>query len=117
MGMIISNMDEDTFLYKFNIEEDVRRILNGRLLMVMGQHMIVKKWFSDVRVEDIDFNSSLFWVRAYGIPLTMQCKRNYVKISNLIGQFMKVSLRDDGRHMCALGWRYMLPRLYTLVFL
>ena len=43
MGVAIADVAENTFLCKFRVEEDYRKIANGGPWIVMRNHMILKK--------------------------------------------------------------------------
>ena len=60
MGLSISNIGENLYLFKFGVEEDFRRIYNRRPWTGMGNHMVLKQWFTDARIEDIVFVYSEF---------------------------------------------------------
>jgi len=95
-GVTISDLDDNIFLFKFKSEIDLRRIWNGEPWTIMGNHLNLKKWHADANVNDIDFSHSCFWIRIYGVPLTMQNNANGERIGKLLGHLLELDMREEG---------------------
>ena len=85
LGVTISDLEDNIFLFKFKSEADVKRIWQGGPWTVMGNHLVLKRWHADAQVRDFDFSHSWFWVRVFGVPLKMKNKTNCQKIASVLG--------------------------------
>ena len=58
----------------------------------MGYHLVLRKW----HVDTLDFSRSSFWMRVFGVPLTMSSNENCECIGALLGDLQEIDIRGNG---------------------
>lgn len=95
-GVSISDVEEERFLARFSCEEDLMRVLDkepwdfDKSLVVMGRLKEIDS------VTDVALSTSVFWVKAHGVPFRYRLPEVAVDIGGLVGEFFEVTADADG---------------------
>ncbi|KAK2986148.1 hypothetical protein RJ640_026472 [Escallonia rubra] len=96
-GMKIQQIHVNMFSISFKHEWDRKRILESRPWSIMGSHLVVRDWPTNLPIEDISFDSSPFWIRIFGLPPNQMTKNNSGKIGSKIGKVLDIDFTTDGK--------------------
>ena len=78
------------FLFNFNKEEDVDRILKGRPWTIQGHLLSLKKWDEHMFLSEVDFFSALYWIQFHGLPLAAFDVESAKILGNVVGETLIV---------------------------
>ena len=81
--MLTINLKENIFLFKIKPVDEVTRIFNGNPWAIIGNHLVLKRWFADAFVQDIHFSKSYFLVWCFGVLLDMKSSANLQKLGEV----------------------------------
>ncbi|KAK3021224.1 hypothetical protein RJ639_045125 [Escallonia herrerae] len=95
--MKIQPLEDYKLCITFNHEWDRSRVLDSRPWSVMSSHLVVRDWPPDLSMEEIEFNTSSFWIRICGLPPNQMTKRKNAKITESIGSLKEVDFTSNGR--------------------
>nr|POE56986.1 hypothetical protein CFP56_45517 [Quercus suber] len=79
-------------MFSFLHEADVRRAWDRRPWIVKGEHLILKRFCSDISVSEVDFSTTEFWIQIHGLPLNRRSKENVLKIGSIAGKALDTDL-------------------------
>ena len=74
----------------------MRRAWDRRPWTVKGDHLILKRFCSDISVSEVDFSTTEFWIQIYGLPLNRRSKENVLKIGSIVGKALDTDLVGPG---------------------
>lgn len=63
------DLGADYFLIKFDLEEDVDRVLKGGSWFIRQQFLAIRQWEPDFRASTATFSSVAVWVRLPELPI------------------------------------------------
>ena len=95
----VTVVDKNVFMFSFKHEADVRRAWDRRPWTVKGDHLILKHFYSDVSVSEVDFSTIDFWIQIHGLPLNRRSKDNVLKIGSIAGKALDTYLVGPGSGM------------------
>ena len=96
----VQKVDRNVFVFSFEHETDMHLAFNRRPWTLRGAHLILKQWNPLLTWQEMEFNTSCFWVQVHGLPAFWQCKENLTKIGNLLGETREVDLSGDPKFHC-----------------
>ncbi|KAF3946921.1 hypothetical protein CMV_026869 [Castanea mollissima] len=83
-------------MFSFKHEANVRRAWDRRPWTVKGEHLILKRFCSDISVSEVDFSTTEFWIQIHGLPLNRRSKENVLKIGSIAGKALDTNLVGPG---------------------
>ncbi|XP_065629740.1 uncharacterized protein LOC136067578 [Quercus suber] len=92
----VTVVDKNIFMFSFLYEADVRRAWDKRPWTVKGEHLILKRFCSDISVSEVDFSTTEFWIQIHGLPLNRRSKENVLKIGSIAGKALDTDLIGPG---------------------
>lgn len=58
----VQELRTNVFLFSFQKEGDKRKVLRGLPWSVSIKHIVIKKWPTDMALEDLELNKTSLWV-------------------------------------------------------
>ena len=93
----IKKMDRNIFAFSFEHETDQSLAFNRRPWTFRGAHLVLKRWNPILTSQEIDFNSSTFWVQVHGLPAFWQ-RKDYINwIGGKVGTVVEVDFVGEPR--------------------
>ncbi|KAK3023407.1 hypothetical protein RJ639_042795 [Escallonia herrerae] len=96
-GMKVQTLEENTLCIALNHEWDRSQILASKPWSVMGSHLVVQDWPSNLSIKEIEFNISPFWIWINGLPPNQMTKANGEKIAGKIGNLKEIDFTSNGK--------------------
>ena len=59
-GVTVMELEDNIYLFKFKKKEDIQRTWTRGPWSIMGNHIVLNKWYANAKVSDIDFSCSWF---------------------------------------------------------
>ena len=84
----VRKVDRNIFLFTFDYEADRSLAFDRRPWTIRGAHLVLKVWFPDLALSEIDFSRSTFWSQIPGLPLAQYNKENVELIGSKAGVVM-----------------------------
>jgi hypothetical protein len=81
-------------LFTFDYEADRSLAFDRRPWTIRGAHLVLKVWFPDLALSEIDFSRSAFWSQIHGLPLARYNKENVKLIGSKAGVVMDVDFSE-----------------------
>jgi len=66
--VVVSDMDDNVFLFKFHSEDDVKQVLNGAPWTIMANHLLLKRWDRTPQLRTSTLRTRAFGSNALGFP-------------------------------------------------
>uniref|UniRef100_A0A7N2KXD6 DUF4283 domain-containing protein n=1 Tax=Quercus lobata TaxID=97700 RepID=A0A7N2KXD6_QUELO len=85
-GFKINNLGTHIILFTFDSESKVDTILANTTWSFDKHLMILKKYDGVSKIEDLDFNSTLFWIQLHGLPGKFMTTTMVENLCKLAGQ-------------------------------
>ncbi|KAK2985271.1 hypothetical protein RJ640_021170 [Escallonia rubra] len=95
-GMKIQPHSDNTYSFTFKHEWDRKWVLDSRPWSVMSSHIVVRDWPPYLKLEELDFSHSPFWVRISGLPPNMMSKVNVEKLGSKLGKVLEIDFSTAG---------------------
>ncbi|KAM2163455.1 hypothetical protein ACFX1Q_041140 [Malus domestica] len=83
---------ENTFVIKVKDESTAAKIIDQVPWAVMKQNFVVKRWPSELALEEIDMQRISFWIQIRGVPPFLSSEANIKQLASKIG---KVQIVED----------------------
>ncbi|KAM0956247.1 hypothetical protein ACFX2A_025041 [Malus domestica] len=83
---------ENTFVIKVKDESTAAKIIDQVPWAVMKQNFVVKRWPSEIALEEIDMQRISFWIQIRGVPPFLSSEANIKRLASKIG---KVQIVED----------------------
>ena len=93
----VSVVDKNLFIFSFAHEAELRRAWDRRPWTVKGEHLILKRFNSDLSISEVDFSTTEFWIQVHGLPLNRVSKENLLKIGSLVGRTLDTDAVSPGQ--------------------
>ncbi|KAJ4832320.1 hypothetical protein Tsubulata_024875 [Turnera subulata] len=93
----VKEIERNVFLFTFeDVNERLRAMVDGPWNF-NGNHLVLKEWLSNQRIQDVDFSKSEFWVQVHGPVPEQMSLLNARDIGDFIGRYvMADDLAGDG---------------------
>ncbi|CAL2247326.1 unnamed protein product [Prunus armeniaca] len=78
-------------------EDMAKKILDNGPWSIMKQFFPVKRWPSELAIEEVDMINLPFWVQIRGIPLNLCMEDNAEKLGNKIGEVLQYDSPNQAR--------------------
>lgn len=101
---MVEEIGQNTFLFTFKTEMDRNRVWHRRPWTINKAHLILREWKLDIALEEIDFNSTTFWIQSKALPLQFMTKKNVELIGNL---FKKLLRYESSTRTNIIGTKYL----------
>lgn len=92
----ISPWETNTFLFRFDNEEDRSSVLRDGPWSVMGNLLVLRPIPEGASLADIDFSICPFWVQIHGLPVEKMTKGNAEIIGRRFGRLVGIEALSDG---------------------
>lgn len=98
-GMIFRELNDNVWLFEFEDEVDMRRVLDGRPWSFDRQILVLNEFDGSIPPSQMKFTHSPFWVQVHDMPLLFMTKGIGEKIGESLGQLVEIDIAGDG-----VGW-------------
>jgi hypothetical protein len=98
-GVIFKELDDNIWLFEFEEEDDMRRVLDGRPWSFDRYIIVLNEFDGRTPPTQMAFKQSPFWVQVHDMPLLCMTKGIATKIGESMGRLVEVDLAGDGA-----GW-------------
>ena len=92
--------DPFKFIFTFTHLSHIKRILNQPTWNVIGSLLILKKWYSDLSLNEISFDTAPFWIQIHDLSLKNMNCTNAAAIGLGIGKLLKVENLAESGFIC-----------------
>ena len=89
-GFKINNLGTHIILFTFHSESKVDTILANATWSFDKHLMILQKYDGVSKIEDLDFNSTLFWIQLHGLPIKFMTTTMVENLCKLAGQVLRL---------------------------
>ncbi|KAH7843328.1 hypothetical protein Vadar_015228 [Vaccinium darrowii] len=86
----------NTFLFRFEDEEDRKAILSDGPWSVMNNLLVLHPLEEGIAITEIDFTVCPFWVQVHGLPVDKMTRNNAEAIGRRFGNLLGVEAATDG---------------------
>jgi hypothetical protein len=98
-GVIFKELDDNVWLFEFEDESDMRRVLEGRPWLFDRQILVLNEFDGSIPISQMQFTHSPFWVQVHEMPLLLMTKGIGEKIGMSLGRLVDFDVARDG-----IGW-------------
>ncbi|KAJ4836085.1 hypothetical protein Tsubulata_030890 [Turnera subulata] len=85
----VKEIERNTFLFTFQDVNDRLRALGDGPWNFNGNHLVLKEWLSNQRIQDVDFSRSEFWIQVHGLVPEQMSVSNAVEIGDFVGKYVQ----------------------------
>lgn len=64
----IRELDRNLFQFVFSNQEDLRRVVNGKVWISDQQYLILKEWHEGMNLASEMFNTIRIWIQIWNVP-------------------------------------------------
>lgn len=89
IGLVIDNIDTNTFLFTFSAYQEKERVLANHLWNFKGFPTGLSTLASK-SIHELALNYPIFWVQIHGLPLEMLSKHNSKNIGLVLGNLIEI---------------------------
>lgn len=65
---MIEELEPNIFLFRFSKQEDQEQVLAITPWNICGNIMVIKPWFYELTILEVDFHSEAMWIQVHGFP-------------------------------------------------
>lgn len=98
-AVIFQELSDNVWLFEFEDEFDMRRVLDGRPWSFDRQIIVLTEFDGSIPPTQMQFSHSPFWVQVHDMPLIFMSKGIGEKIGESMGQLVEVDVAGEG-----VGW-------------
>ncbi|KAI9074490.1 hypothetical protein K1719_043552 [Acacia pycnantha] len=91
-GFDVLEIEGNTFIFKFEKEDEYNRILQGRPWSINGSLLNLMECSKYKSYEELDFSHCPIWIQVHNVPLEALCLENATMIGGYVGE---VVLAED----------------------
>jgi hypothetical protein len=95
-GVIFKELDDNVWLFEFEDESDMRRVLEGRPWLFDRQILVLNEFDGSIPISQMQFTHSPFWVQVHEMPLLLMTKGIGEKIGMSLGRLVDFDVARDG---------------------
>lgn len=96
MGVRISEVQSNLFLFQFFLEEDMQRVLDEGPWSIDNQTLLCRRIVAGEQPTEVPLNMVDFWVQVHGLPLEFATAKNLELIVGFLGSIVKMDDRVVG---------------------
>ncbi|KAJ9147920.1 hypothetical protein P3X46_030034 [Hevea brasiliensis] len=86
---------QNIFLFTFSHERDKDRVLDGIPWLINNALIVLKQWLPNLKLAEVDFSSSPFWVQVHGLPINQMTTQNARLIGNLFKNLLDIDMASN----------------------
>lgn len=86
----------NTYIFSFGHEADVRHVLDNRTWSINNQLLAMREWPPEIPFDELNFLSTPIWTQVHRLPPNQLNMLNAQIIGNFIGIFLEVDLAQEG---------------------
>lgn len=90
----IKTLDRNLVAYTFSNAKDRDRIEEAGPWSIKGALLNLKKWSSDLTLEEVSFSHCNLWIQIHNLPPNRRNRENLHKLGKYLGEF----IRHDATH-------------------
>ncbi|XP_025702668.1 uncharacterized protein [Arachis hypogaea] len=91
-GFDLLDVGFDYFLVKFDVAEELEKVLLGGPWIIEGNYVAVKPWDQEFRSSENCFGATLVWTRISGLPIWCYQEDTMLRVAAAVGIPVKVDL-------------------------